>query len=532
MKKEIMIIACSIIIVSSIAFLGLPLTASGIATVVLLNSCILAVAFHLFHHNGGALRRIDEVYRHIAAGNLNPDLNSVSGASKQMVPVLQQHLQELKDFYRESMQNAVQVAEQIRDLQRAVSESDKVTENISINTQEMAGKIAEQVESALLVLQKTEKIVGDIAHVQEVTKLTVANAESAKETALRGATETDLTKQKMASTTSSVRDMEEKIQALAVKSGQIGEIIAGITGIADQTNLLSLNAAIEAARAGEAGRGFAVVADEIRNLAGQSNQFATEIIKIVGDIQAEITTTSSTFAGVKETVQQGVELTGHTGAILAEIIDSFAQTVLQMVQIQSRLTNIDAESKEIFALLEQTQRMANQNAQAAEQVAAAAQEQAATIQEINNSFVSIDHFADRVLQKAAEQVMNRLMYNKARQARELLARQDQARWTTDFLQQVCDELRIDCLSVSDLEGIYRWTSDANLLNMNIQKLVLERNKVDLQDYLRVKRNPYWASPILLSVEDGQLKKYLMVVDEAGRIYQVALSFASLLKLLS
>jgi len=125
-----------------------------------------------------------------------------------------------------------------------------------------------------------------------------------------------------------VDDAARRLQDLGTASGQIGQITLVITDIADQTNLLALNAAIEAARAGEHGRGFAVVADEVRKLAERSAASAREIAGLVGGIQSGTANLTAAMERSRNEVEAGANLAGEAASALRTVVEKVEQTVI------------------------------------------------------------------------------------------------------------------------------------------------------------------------------------------------------------
>jgi methyl-accepting chemotaxis protein len=117
----------------------------------------------------------------------------------------------------------------------------------------------------------------------------------------------------------SLNSTAKVIDTLGQRSQEIGSIVGTITSIAEQTNLLALNAAIEAARAGEAGRGFAVVADEVRSLASRTRQATDEISGMIASIQQETGNAISTMQEGNALMQEGLKLNANVAAALARI---------------------------------------------------------------------------------------------------------------------------------------------------------------------------------------------------------------------
>src|SRR6266566_4965424 len=166
----------------------------------------------------------------------------------------------------------------------------------------------------------------------------------------------------------------QKMEELGKSSDQIARIIAVIDDIADQTNLLALNAAIEAARAGEQGRGFAVVADEVRKLAERTTTATKEIAGMIKNIQQETKTAVTAMETGTKQVEEGVKSTIQAGGSLKEIIHMAEQVGEMVMQIATAAMEQSSASEEVNQNMEKIAKLVKESADGAQQSAKACQD--------------------------------------------------------------------------------------------------------------------------------------------------------------
>ena len=232
-----------------------------------------------------------------------------------------------------------------------------------------AEQVAAQAGTVATAGEEMSATSGDIAR---NCQFAAEGSQQASAAAVSGAQVVDETIVVMNSIAERVKNSARAVESLGARSDQIGEIVGTIEDIADQTNLLALNAAIEAARAGEQGRGFAVVADEVRALAERTTRATREIGEMIKTIQHETKQAVTVMdEGVNE-VAKGSEKAAKSGKALEQILDQINAVTSQIHQVATAAEEQTATTSEISNNMQQITGVISQTARGAQESAAAA----------------------------------------------------------------------------------------------------------------------------------------------------------------
>jgi methyl-accepting chemotaxis protein len=266
-------------------------------------------------------------------------------------------IEKLRGIISQVAQSAVQVAS-------ASNQLHSTAEQIATGAEEVASQTGTVATASEEMSATSHDIALNCLHAAE-------NSNQASDTARGGAEVVKQTISGMERIAAKVRDAAKTVDSLGARSDQIGQIVGTIEDIADQTNLLALNAAIEAARAGEQGRGFAVVADEVRALAERTTRATREIGEMIKAIQSETKgAVSAMEEGVNE-VEKGTEASVKSGQALELILNQVNDVTMQVNQIATAAEEQTATTSEITSNISQITDVVHSTARGATETAAA-----------------------------------------------------------------------------------------------------------------------------------------------------------------
>ena len=256
-------------------------------------------------------------------------------------------LESIQDSLREVLGNTENIA--------------SASEQVSSASQQAASSSESQSEAATSMAAAIEEMTVSISHIGASAQETLSRAREAGDAADNGARIIAQTHKEMDKIADTVAQASKAIDKLSQESGRISTILQVIKDVADQTNLLALNAAIEAARAGEQGRGFAVVADEVRKLAERTTASTNAIGELVVSMQSSGQDAVSWMGSVNQQVNIGKQLSDSTVGHIDGIRESAQQVVTAVTDISEALNEQSATAQSIAQQVETVARLSETN---------------------------------------------------------------------------------------------------------------------------------------------------------------------------
>lgn len=365
-----------------------------ILTIIVICISVL-VAFVLMNSIHGPIRRLSERIKVVAEGDFSQADMKVTSTDEigELTITFNRMVKELRALISQAYETTTQVSASAEDLTASSEETAKGTESITYSIQEVAASSHKQLES----VNETINTMKTLATIQETLTLSSEELESSANmvdgVSKNGNKVVQHAITQMTHIHDSVLEVAGVIDNLGSQSKEISQITKVITSIADQTNLLALNAAIEAARAGEHGKGFAVVADEVRKLAVQSKSSSNEIIDLILKIQTGTNQAVKSMEKSTLEVENGSIAVNEAGRSFIQITDSITDIRKTIQSIHQYVQKMTESSKFVTANIEVLTEIAKVNSTSSRAVAASAEEQLATMEEIASSVQTVNDMA-------------------------------------------------------------------------------------------------------------------------------------------
>ena len=333
---------------------------AAVLTLIVLLALSVYISRSIVRQLGGEPAYAGQISRHIADGKLAGEITVKAGDTHSMMAAMKA----MRDSLRQTVSG-------IRSGSADVLNASSL---LSSASQKVAHASLEQSSAAAAMSAATEQMTVSIAQVADNARQASAIAKQAGSISDEGGEAVQQATESMNSIDDFVKNSTQIIQSLGDESTRISAIVNVIKEIADQTNLLALNAAIEAARAGEQGRGFAVVADEVRKLAERTSQSTQEISQMIVTIQHSARDAVSSMGEGTLRVSEGVAQANRVRELMSRIGQETQGVTAAVNDITAALDEQRSASDLISQQVENIARMAEENSTSVNQVAQSAQQ--------------------------------------------------------------------------------------------------------------------------------------------------------------
>lgn len=343
----------------------------------------------------GPVRKLEYLMQKAKNGDLTvhsdyeskDEMGSLSKSFNEMIT-------QIKSLIMMVRESSDQVAASSEQLMASAEQTNKSAEQIAEASSIMATNGEASVKGTEVVSVSTQQMAIGITNISDSINQVSDHSNVTTEESEKGNIALKKTIEQMGSINETVQTSSSIIKDLGDRSSEIEKILAVISGISEQTNLLALNAAIEAARAGEHGKGFAVVADEVRKLAEESRRSAEQITHLIHDIQSSTANAVVSMDKCTNEVQTGLVLINDTGKSFEKILHSASDVSRQSVEVSTAIKDLSSSVEQVAMGIFDISMKTEESSSSSQTVAAGAQEQLASMEEITASAHSLAKMAE------------------------------------------------------------------------------------------------------------------------------------------
>ena len=350
-----------------------------------------------------SIKYLMNVSKELAAGNLTVEAKAETADEfGELTKVYAETIETLRKLIERIQHNAKDASTFAMQLNENASQSAQATQQVAISIGNVAENASKQGEAVATSAHNIRAFARLLQNFEDKANASVNEAKSVEVIADEGKAAISGAVDQMSAIAASTAASAEVIRKMAERSAAVGEISSTIAAIAEQTNLLALNAAIEAARAGEAGKGFAVVADEVRKLAEGCNVSAQKIAELISKAQQETDEAVAEMQKGTDDVENGKVIIAAAGKSFENIVEAVAGLTNHAEEILQDAQNATKRVNKLTEAMDELDKSSKDVSIETESVSAATEEQSASIDEVASASKKLSELAEELTDSTAQ----------------------------------------------------------------------------------------------------------------------------------